>query len=157
MPKEGKIPPDAKLKATINRFNKEGRYTQKQYDKLSWGHLKQIGQYNHDNNHIYQSRVISSRPPLNGRLNGPKTRQPCKQGHARHERPPLAPITQSHGSMAGGNGASGAEKEKTPPRSSAKREREKPYRDSSGGPADLKRLADAPPPHNWTISPRYLQ
>ena len=51
MPKEGKIPPDAKLKATINRFNKEGRYTQKQYDKLSWGHLKQIGQYNHDNNH----------------------------------------------------------------------------------------------------------
>ena len=46
MPKEGKIPPDEKLKATINAFNKEGRYTQKQYDKLSWGHLKQIGQYN---------------------------------------------------------------------------------------------------------------
>ena len=51
MPKEGKTPPDEKLKATINAFNKEGRYTQKQYDKLSWGHLKQIGQYNHDNNH----------------------------------------------------------------------------------------------------------
>ena len=51
MPKEGKIPPDAKLKATINAFHKEGRYTEKQYAKLSWGHLKQIGQYNHDNNH----------------------------------------------------------------------------------------------------------
>ena len=51
MPKEGKIPPDAKLKATINAFHKAGRYTEKQYAKLSWGHLKQIGQYNHDNNH----------------------------------------------------------------------------------------------------------
>ena len=75
MPKEGKIPPDAKLKATINAFHKEGRYTEKQYAKLSWGHLKQIGQYNHDNNHKPKPSD-KSKTPAQWRAQKDKGRKP---------------------------------------------------------------------------------
>ena len=43
---------DSKLKEKINQFYKDKRYTKKQYTKLSWNHLLQIGQYNHDNGRI---------------------------------------------------------------------------------------------------------
>ena len=65
MPKEGKIPPDDKLKATINAFNKEGRYT-----KNNTTNYRGVISNKSDNTTTIiitnRNLVINPRPPLNG-------------------------------------------------------------------------------------------